>query len=67
MWDACRVGSEHRGYQIQDDAIHVFLNFNKVGVFKERQAAEAAIRKLLDAAPVDLSEFEVYLLPSSKG
>jgi hypothetical protein len=62
-WDACTVKGEHRGYQESTDAIHVFLNFKKVGEFKDTASAEALLRKLLREAPVDLSEFESYLVP----
>lgn len=48
---ACSVGTEHRGYQVKDDAIYVFLNFKKVGIFKSRSEALALVQKLIDDCP----------------
>lgn len=61
IWDACRVGGP-RERQKPDDAIHVFLNYKLVGKFKTRLGAVEIIKKLLDEAPTDLTEFESYLL-----
>lgn len=62
IWDACRVASAHRGYHLQEDSIHVFLNLNKVGEYHTRHEAEGVIKKLLLDAPIDLKEFWDYLL-----
>ena len=48
-----------KGYQKFDDAIHVFLNFKKIGVFKIREDANKAIKKLIDDCPKQFkSDFE---------
>jgi len=61
IWDACRVSAE-REKQKPEDCITVFLNYKPVGKFKTRLEAVEIIKKLLEEAPVDLSEFESYLL-----
>lgn len=40
----------------------MFLNFQKVGVFKFKQEANIKIKELLDKHIEDLKEFEDYLL-----
>ncbi len=62
VWNACRIGMAHRGHQLSDDSIHVFLNFKKVGIYQDRQAANTVLSRLLSAAPVDLAEFRSYLV-----
>ena len=61
LWDACTVGGAHRGYQLAEDNLWIFLNFEKVLVTKSREEARAKIRELLDNAPVDLTDLAFYL------
>ena len=58
---ALRVKGEHRGYQIADDSICVFLNFKQLGEFKDKASAIKLIEKLLLEAPVNLDGFKDYL------
>ena len=60
-WDACRV-SGPRDHQKSTDSIYVFLNYEKLGEFKDRKLANKMIQKLLDEAPANLDEFKDYLL-----
>ena len=61
LWDACTVGSAHRGYQLAEDNLWIFLNFEKVLVTTSKDEARAKIRELLDNAPVDLTDLAFYL------
>ena len=61
IWGAFKTSSIHRGFNLKDDGIHVFLNYQKVGFFTDNQSAQKCIDKLLAEAPVDLSEFQEYL------
>jgi len=59
--DAFEIGGQHRGYQVKDDAIHIFLNFKKVAVVKSRSEAVSALKKLiLNCPPESKSDFEEY-------
>jgi len=62
---ACEVKGKHKGYQDKDDAIHIFLNFNKVGVMKTKSEAVSLLNKLVEECPKfgkkDLEEFKEYL------
>ena len=60
-WGCCKV-SGPREYQKSDDSICVFLNYVKLGEFKDRKLAEKLIRKLLEEAPESLDEFKDYVL-----
>lgn len=60
-WDCCKVGSP-RERQQASDSISVFLNYKKLGEFKDRKLANRLIQRLLDEAPVNLEEFKEYLL-----
>lgn len=63
QWGVCKVGGgEPPKYLKPDDCICVFLNFKKLGEFKDKASANVLIRKLLDNAPVSLKEFEGILL-----
>lgn len=62
MWDACCVSSPHRGYHKAEDSIGVFLNFKMVGEFKEVQSAKQLLQKLIEDAPVNLRDYQSYLL-----
>lgn len=48
--------------KIQYYSIHVFLNFKKVGEFKKKSEAYAAVRKLIEEAPTDFFEENKALL-----
>lgn len=61
QWSCFKTENE-RVPQQSDDAIHVFLNFKKVGLFKETKAAKECIAKLLDDAPASMMEFRSYIL-----
>ncbi len=59
--DAWEVGSAHRGYQVASDAIHIFLNFEKVAVVKSRSEAISVLKKLVENCPKESkSDFEEY-------
>lgn len=59
--DAFQVGGQHRGYQVKEDAIHIFLNFKKVAVVKSRSEAVSTIRKLIQGCPAEAkSTFDEY-------
>ena len=56
IWNACVVtGTQER--QNKDDAIHIFLNFTKVNVFKKRSDADGLLKQLMLAAPISLVEY----------
>lgn len=61
LWDGCIAGGSHRGFQLASDRIWIFLNFEQVGNTVSREEARGIIRKLLDDAPVDLSDLAFYL------
>lgn len=59
--DAFRVGGQHRGYQVKEDAIHIFLNFKKVATVKSRSEAVSILTKLIASCPKEsLSDFEEF-------
>ena len=60
-WDACRVSGQ-REHQKPDDAIHVFLNYKKVGKFKTRLEAVNFCKKLINESPTSLDDLKDYLL-----
>ena len=60
-WDCCKIGSERKRQEAGDN-ISVFLNYKKLGEFKDRKSANKLIQKLLDEAPVSLEEFKEYVL-----
>jgi hypothetical protein len=60
--DCSYVKSEHRGFAVSQDEIVVFLNFRIVGRFKSKQEARRLILKLIEDAPIDISECREYLL-----
>ena len=53
--DAFEVGGQHRGYQVKEDAIHIFLNFEKIAEVKTKSEAVSTINKLVQCCP---SEFK---------
>lgn len=61
VWDAWNTSGEHRGYQVAEDNIYVFLNFKQVMKTKSYEEANGMINRLLREAPVDLSELEFYM------
>lgn len=60
-WDASRSGSAHRGYQLANDSIGIFLNFDLVLNTTSKPEARALIARLVADAPADLSDLEEYL------
>lgn len=42
--------------------MHVFLNFEKLGVYTIREEADNQLIKLIKNAPIDLTEFKDYLI-----
>jgi len=60
QWSCFKTSGE-RNKQQSDDAIHVFLNFKKIGAFKDVKSAVACIQKLFDEAPVPLTEYRDYI------
>jgi hypothetical protein len=63
--DAFEIGGIHRGYQVRDDAIHIFLNFKKVAVVKSKAEAVGILNKLIRSCPPEalsaLEEFKEIL------
>lgn len=62
IWGAGKFSPPHRGYQLKEDAIWVFLNYEKVGVFKDKDSAQRKVNELINDCPVDLKEFVHYLI-----
>jgi hypothetical protein len=62
VWGASRT-SGPRERQQSDDAIHVFLDLEKVGVFGRREDANAMILQLLRGAPVPLEQYWYVFAP----
>ena len=59
--DAWRVKGEHRGYQINEDSIGVFLNFKLVLETKHRAEAQKKLDKLIEECPPEFKkEFEEF-------
>jgi len=59
--DAWEVGNNHRGYQVASDAIHIFLNFQKVAVVKSKSEAVSVLNKLIENCPAESkSDFAEY-------
>lgn len=60
--DAWRVGSEHKGYQLPEDDIGIFLNYKLLHRTKSREEANKLVDKLIGEAPKELlSEFEQFI------
>ena len=58
---AFEIGEPHRGYQLKEDAIHIFLNFEKVAVVKSKSEAVSILNRLIQNCPKEsLSDFEEY-------
>ena len=59
--DAFEIGGQHRGYQVPEDAIHIFLNFKKVAVVKSKAEAVNILNKLIQQCPAESkSDFDEY-------
>lgn len=61
IWGAGKFSNEHKGYQVAEDSIYVFLNYEKVGTFKNKQEAQKLINQLIKDSPVSLEELQDYL------
>ena len=63
--DAFEVGGQHRGYQLKEDSIWIFLNFHKVAEVKSKAEAIGILRKLIANCPPEAKstfvEFEEIL------
>lgn len=63
--DAFQIGGKHKGYQIQKDAIHIFLNFKKIAEVKSKSEAIEILSKLIQDCPVeyqkDMANFKEIL------
>ena len=54
-------GNNHRGYQLKEDAIWIFCNFQKVAVVKSRSEAVSVLNKLIANCPQEAKkDFEEY-------
>jgi hypothetical protein len=62
IYNACKTSCPHKGYQDREDAIHIFINFKKIGVFKIRTEANSTINRLIKESPVNLEQFIKYLI-----
>jgi hypothetical protein len=61
IWDGCATSGVHKGYQLADDHIYIFLNFKQIKKTKSYSEAEETIIHLLREAPVDLSDLSFYM------
>ena len=61
-WSAGSFRDTHRGFEIKDDCISVFLNYQKVGVFKSKEQANQKIKELINKYQKELTDFEHYLI-----
>ena len=63
--DAFEIGGQHRGYQLKEDSIWIFLNYQKVAEVKSRAEAVGILRKLIVNCPPEakstFAEFEELL------
>ena len=58
---AWEVGGIHRGFQLKEDAIWIFCNFQKVAVVRSRSEAVSVLNKLIANCPTESkSDFEEY-------
>lgn len=58
IWSCFNHKGSFRGYSLKDDSIHVFLNYEKVGVFKTKEEALKKIKELIDLAPKGFEDFK---------
>lgn len=59
--DTWETSAEHRGYQLKEDAIHIFLNFKKIAVARSRSEAVSIVRRLVEECPSEFqSDFDEY-------
>lgn len=57
--DAWRVSGEHKGYQLPEDDIGIFLNYKLLHRTKNKEEAKRFVDRLIGEAPKELkSEFE---------
>ena len=62
---AFEIGEKHRGYQLKEDSIWIFLNYQKVAEVKSKTEAIRILRKLIVDCPPEakstFAEFEELL------
>jgi hypothetical protein len=62
---AFEIGGQHRGYQLKEDSIWIFLNYQKVAEVKSKAEAIGILRKLIKDCPPEakstFAEFEEIL------
>lgn len=62
IWACFKHKGLYRGYSLKEDVIHVFLNYEKVGVYRTKEGALIKIKELLLEAPLGFKDFsEDYL------
>lgn len=49
-------GGIHRGFNLSDDHIFVFLNYNQLGKFKDKEQAVSLINKLFNDCPKECKQ-----------
>ena len=58
---AFEIREAHRGYQLKEDAIHIFLNFEKVVVARSKTEAVSTLDKLIQNCPLEAKkDFEDF-------
>lgn len=62
IWACFKHKGSLRHYSLKDDAIHVFLNYEKVGVYKTKEEAFKKIKELIDLAPKGFEDFQIDYL-----
>lgn len=59
--EAFQVGGPTRDYQLREDSIHIFLNFQKVAEVKSKAEAVSILTRLVEGCPREsLSDFEEF-------
>lgn len=65
---ASLISPKHRGYDIKEDHIYIFLNYNQLFKTKVKKEALSFIDKMINEAPIqvkaDLHLYKDYLLKS---
>ena len=65
MIDAWRVGNEHRGFQILEDSIGIFINYKMVLETKDKELARRFVNNLIKKVPEEFrkeyEQFKEYL------
>lgn len=63
--DAWRVSSKHRGFQIHEDSIGIFINFEMVLETKDKELAKRFLKNLIKKVPEEFKkeyeQFKEYL------